>query len=398
MSRTEGLDQAVPPVRWLHAGRVRAWSAIFLVVAGVLFGLLTLQMNGVILPVGPASIDFVSFYAAGKLVLAGTPALAYDQAAHYVAEQQATAPGVPYVFFFYPPMFLLICAAFATLPYLLAWAVFQGVTLALFLGVMRRIVDQPGRGWMLPVLAFPATLWTIGQGQCAFLTGALLGGATLLADRRPVGAGMLVGALCFKPHLGLLTPVALAFGRRWAAFAAAVAMVLGFMLLSVAVLGAETWWAYLQAMAGADAVYTSGRINFAGFVSLFGAARLLGLGVGVAYLVQAIGALAAAAAVAWVWRSPASTQAGRAAVLLSATLVALPLALYYDQMFAVVAVGWLLRGRGPSRLSGWEAAILVACYPLALVAPIIAIAKGVSLGVLVSLAVAAISLRQRNQG
>ncbi|MGI4952831.1 MAG: hypothetical protein ACRYGM_13605, partial [Janthinobacterium lividum] len=44
----------------------------------------------------PISIDFVSFYAAGALANAGTPALAYDQAAHRLAEAAATAPGGNY--------------------------------------------------------------------------------------------------------------------------------------------------------------------------------------------------------------------------------------------------------------------------------------------------------------
>jgi hypothetical protein len=68
--------------------------------------------HGLIVPLaGPTSTDFVSFYAAGALADAGTPELAYDQAAHDAAEQRATAAGVEYRFFYYPPVFLLLCAA-----------------------------------------------------------------------------------------------------------------------------------------------------------------------------------------------------------------------------------------------------------------------------------------------
>src|ERR1700739_2506272 len=52
----------------------------------------------------PVSTDFVSFYAAGILTAAGTPALVYQQAIHYLAEQAATEPGVTYNFFYYPPI------------------------------------------------------------------------------------------------------------------------------------------------------------------------------------------------------------------------------------------------------------------------------------------------------
>ena len=50
-----------------------------------------------------------------------------------------------------------------------------------------------------------------------------VGGGLLLLDRRPVLAGILFGALCYKPHFGMLIPVALAASGRWRAFGAAAA-------------------------------------------------------------------------------------------------------------------------------------------------------------------------------
>jgi alpha-1,2-mannosyltransferase len=47
-------------------------------------------------------------------------------------------------------------------------------------------------------LAFPAVFWTLGLGQNAFLTATLFGGFTLLLDRRPIAAGILLGLLCYK--------------------------------------------------------------------------------------------------------------------------------------------------------------------------------------------------------
>ena len=67
--------------------------------------------HGWIVPLDkPTTTDFVSFYAAGKLADAGTPALAYDQAAHLAAEEAITAPGIRYQYFNYPPVFLMRCA------------------------------------------------------------------------------------------------------------------------------------------------------------------------------------------------------------------------------------------------------------------------------------------------
>ena len=44
---------------------------------------------------------------------------------------------------------------------------------------------------------------------------------SLLIDTRPRLAGLLLGLLCYKPHLALLAPVALVAGGHWRTFAAA---------------------------------------------------------------------------------------------------------------------------------------------------------------------------------
>jgi len=165
----------------------------------------------------PASTDFVSFYAAGALADAGTPQLAYNEAQHHAAEERATEPGIDYNFFYYPPIFILICAALARLPYLAAFLFFQITTLAAYLLVARAILNERDWAMLLPVVAFPPILWNFGFGQNAFLTAALFGAATLYIDRRPVVAGLLFGALCYKPQFGLLIPVALAAGGHWRA-------------------------------------------------------------------------------------------------------------------------------------------------------------------------------------
>src|SRR5690349_12479889 len=61
----------------------------------------------------PTTTDFAGFYAAGSLADAGHPALAYNDAAHRAAEEQATEPGINYQYFHYPPVYLFICAALA---------------------------------------------------------------------------------------------------------------------------------------------------------------------------------------------------------------------------------------------------------------------------------------------
>jgi hypothetical protein len=348
----------------LDADRVVAYCRILIIaeLAGFLF--LIAGTHGLIVPLsGHPSTDFVSFYAAGALADAGTPELAYDQAAHQAAEERATARGVEYRFFYYPPVFLVLCTVLARLPYLPAFVAFEAVTFALFLTIMRRILAQRGRSFLVPVLAFPAVYWTLGLGQNSFLTAALFGAGTLWVDRRPILAGLCFGALCYKPHFGLLVPVALIAGRHWRAAGAAFLSAVALCCLSLVLFGAETWHSFLAAAAASHAAYESGRITFGGFASPLGAILLLGGTSVAAYAAQAAATLAAALLVAVIWRRGLALPV-RTAALAAATLVAIPVVLVYDLMLAAVAAAWLIRDK--QGVEPWEKVLLAALFALCL--------------------------------
>jgi alpha-1,2-mannosyltransferase len=377
----------------LDRRRLIAYCAILLSieVGGFLF--LVAGTHGLIVPLdSPTSTDFVSFYAAGSLADAGTPELAYGQAAHHAAEERATAPGVEYRFFYYPPVFLLLCALLARIPYLVAFLVFEAATLAFYLIVMRGILDERGFAALLPVLAFPAVFWTLGLGQNAFLTAALFGAGTLYIDRRPIAAGLLFGALCYKPHFGLLVPVALAAGGHWRAFAAAFAAAAALCSFSLMLFGWATWSGFFAVAVASHATYESGRVAFGGLVSPFGAVLLLGGNSVTAYAVQTGATLSAGLLVGFVWRSGLALPI-RAATLAAATLVAIPVILIYDLALAGVAVAWLARARGENGLPVWEKVALAGSFLLLLdprdiaeasnlpIAPLLALTLIVAVGV-----------------
>jgi alpha-1,2-mannosyltransferase len=372
----------------LDRRRVITLCAILLAIelGGFLF--LVAGTHGWIVPLAePTSTDFVSFYAAGSLADAGTPELAYDQPAHQAAEERATEPGIQYRFFYYPPIFLLVCAGLARLPYLEAFLVFEAASLALYLIVTRRILQETGWAALLPLLAFPAVLWTLGLGQNSFLTAALFGAGLLSIDRRPILAGFLFGALCYKPHFGVLVPVALIAGRHWRALAAAVLSVAALCALSLILFGWGTWHDFLADAALSHTTYESGKVSFGGFVTPFGAVLSLGGTASAAYAVQAAATLVAGLLVAHVWRS-GRPLAIRAATLAAATLVAIPVALVYDLMLAAVAAAWLTRDEGG--LSTWETTTMAVLIILALDPRDIAEAWHVPVAPFVALAVFAL--------
>src|SRR5712692_8546071 len=142
--------------KWLDRGLIRVAAAALLAIELAVSAFMVAGTHGWIVPLAkPTGTDFVSFYAAGALANAGTPELAYNMAAHAAAEEAATEPGVPYQFFNYPPVFLLLCGPLARLPYLAAFAVFEAATLALYLLVACRILDDRSGAALLVLVAFP---------------------------------------------------------------------------------------------------------------------------------------------------------------------------------------------------------------------------------------------------
>lgn len=379
---------------WLTRDRVVACGQVLLIVEIALLLFIAMWQHGLVIDLDQTtSSDFVSFYAAGKLSLAGTPALAYDQAAHYMAQEAATVPGAPYQFFFYPPIFLIVCEALAWLPYMLAYAVFQVITLGPFIFAMRAVMRERGVAWIYPLLAFPAVFWNVGLGQNAFLTGSLFAAFSLNVHRRPVLAGVLLGLLAYKPHFGLLAPIALIAGGHWRTFGAAALTVVALIVLSGTMYGWPTWVAYLSAFAGSNDVYGAGRIDYAGMVTLFGAARLLGFGTWPAYTLQAVMALMMAGLVWLTWWRGLS-QPLRMATLLTATMLAVPMALLYDKMTVLVAIGWLLREAKGEGFLTWEKLVLAAVYPMSLLTWNLGTAWHLPLGPMVLMAVLLLCLRR----
>lgn len=359
------LKRALRDSHWLIRARVRAYATIVLAVEVAALLILAARTYDVFLPIDPpTSLDYMSFYAAGTLADRGTPALAYNEKIHEQTEKQIYGdPRIPYFGYYYPPVFGLVCGALAALPFTLSYLLFMLITGAAYFWVLRGTIRDPVL--IVALVSFPAAFLTVALGQNSFLTTALFGGALLVLDRRPILAGVMFGALCYKPHFLLLVPVALLAGRYWLTIAAAAVTSLALAGLSLAAFGVATWQAWLTNTLLAQSVFETGRVGFYHLVSLFGAVRLVGGGTTLAMAVQAVALLIAAAAVAVVWYRRAD-MAIRAATLIAATLVALPVILFYDLLPATIAIAWLIRDARRHFYLPWEKTILCAMWPVAL--------------------------------
>ena len=364
---------------WLPAARLRRLGLALFLLESLVFLIIALTTYGIFGPMQtPSSTDFISFYAAGDLANLGLAPLVYNQDIHQSAVREIFGdPALPYYYFFYPPVFLLLCQGLARLPYLVSFGVWVTGTTALGYGAIRKIL--PDRRHFLLFASFPCLFWTVGLGQNALLTAGLLGGATLALDRRPALGGGLLALIAYKPHFLLLVPVALVCGRRWralAGFTATLALLAGAVTLAY---GPGIWTAFLSHADETRRVFEYGRVPFTGPVSSFAAVRVLGGTVVLAYGVQAVAALAAAGIVGWLWasdRPPALRFAGLAAGLPFAA----PVVLFYDLMPLAIAITWLLVEIRRTGLRSWEKTGFVAVWLISGLAMPIAYLAHVPLG------------------
>jgi hypothetical protein len=310
---------------------------------------------------GGVPSDFVNVWAAGRLVLAGHPAAAYDWPAHKLVEEAAIGhPFAGYFGWHYPPTFLFVAAALSLLSYAAAYAVWVFGTFPAYLAAIRAIVGD--RIGYLLAAAFPAVLGNFIVGQNGFLTAGLVGGALILMERRPVLAGVLLGLLTYKPHLGLLFPIALVAGGYWRTLTTAAIVALLMAAASWLAFGSDAWQAFFANIGHTSQAFLSeGWADWSKLQTAFGLTRTLGGSEALAWTVQAAVALTAAGAIAMLWRSGAA-YAIKAAALGAASMLATPYLYTYDLVVLAVPLAFLFRlGRARGFLPHEMAGIGVAC-------------------------------------
>jgi len=332
---------------------------------------------------GGVPSDFVNVWAAGKLVLEGHPAAAYDWPTHKAME--VVALGHPFDGYFgwhYPPAFLFAAAMLALMPYAAAYVLWTFGTFPAYLAAVRAIIGE--RAGYLLAAAFPAVLCNFVVGQNGFLSAGLLGGALVAMQRRPLLAGVLLGLLTYKPHLGILIPIALVAGGYWrvACTAGSVAMLMA--LASWTAFGTGTWAAFVGNIGHTSQAFLSdGWADWSKLQTTFGLVRTLGGTEPLAWSVQAAVALIAAGAVAALWRSEAPYEI-KAAALGIAALLATPYLYTYDLVVLVVPLAFLFRlGRARGFLAHELAAIGLACL-LVLIFPFVQAPVGLAAILLVA--------------
>lgn len=369
---------AVPPPRVQRPGKPSRFAffvvrigGIFALVAFLSFAVMWVQWQNAAIGFSTVSGDFVSFWTAGQLALQGRAADAYSEVPHFFAQLALHKdPEWGYLAFFYPPYFLLLCAALALLPYFPALCLWLVATCAGYAAALRAMVPKGLReresAWVL-FLGYPAVMVNAGFGQNGFLSTALLGGAAVWLDRQPVLAGICIGCLSYKPQLGIVVPLALAVAGRWRCFAAAAATVLVLAAAATLAFGTGIWPIFLADMAEAQhnwmEAYNPLYLRY--WITVFGTVRLHDGALALAYVLQTlVSAAAMFMLVRALWSRPPSVRSGKAEIAAMAACIPFcsPFMLEYDLVILAVPMIWLLSEGLRDGFRRGEAIALVFAY------------------------------------
>src|ERR1700704_1813984 len=286
--------------------------------------------------------DFVNVWSAGKLVLDGHPALAYDW--DIQKQVQVAVLGQSYQGNFawhYPPPFLFVAGLLAHFPYAVAFIGWAAVSLVPYLAVMRAIVGRPFG--LLLAAAFPVVLTNTLVGQNGFLTAGLIGGTLYLMPMRPVLSGICLGLLSYKPQYGLLFPLVLIAASQWTVFFTAAIVAIAMAAASWLAFGTESWQAFFHWMPMfSQAFLTEGKATWWKLQSLFSLVRYLGGTEALAWGFQWVLTASVAVVLVLIWRSRVPYTL-KAAALAVGTLLTTPYLFMYDIMVLAVPVAFLIR-------------------------------------------------------
>jgi alpha-1,2-mannosyltransferase len=338
--------------------------------------------------------DFISFYAAAHVARAGEPAAAYDFPRHHEVEREIIGAPIRFAPWLYPPTFLMIVLPLAFFGYGTALALWLGAQLVGFLGLFRRLIPHPLAP--LSVLLFPATTESFFAGQNGIFSALLLTGGLCHLDRRPLLAGLFFGTLSYKPQMAVAAYAALLFGGYFRALAAACVTAGCLATASALIFGLAPWLAFLQQLDVAREGLESGKFAWDELVTVFAAARLLGLSVTTAWLLQAAAATGAFAAIAYVWRRHGSL-AWRGSILAAAIPLTTPYGFFYDLVPLVLPLTWLLIAGRSTGFRRGEIAVVAMAWIVAAMGFVLASAWHLLVTPIVLILVALVVLRRARE-
>jgi arabinofuranan 3-O-arabinosyltransferase len=366
--------------RWLTRERALRWGVGFVLLSFILVTLHIIGRTAAGLTNRAGEHlggDFINYWLGAQFADNGKAALAYDFEYFDAFQRLLIGPLAEFKMYVYPPSAMLLSWPLAKLPFLAALIAWTATGMAFCLWSLSRLF-----GWAIAGLATigaPSAALNVMTGQNGYFTAGLLGTGLMVLDRRPLLAGMLFGLLSFKPHLGVLLPVALIAGGYWRAIITAAATGVLLFAISLALLGADAWAAFVHQLILQRGVMEIGVWGWHRMPTVFVAMRIAGAGIALSYAAQIISGVSAAAIVALVWRTNCPSEI-KAAIVVVATFLVTPYAQDYDMVVLIFAAFWLLDQARAGGFLPWEKIALVMLLLLPLAAMPLAKWAGMQIG------------------
>lgn len=300
--------------------------------------------------------DYEDFYVVGRLYREGDILAAYRND-YLMAAQKRFTGAQTFMPWAYPPQITALVPLLPKLGLGLSYLLFAGGTLALFFAVLSRFGANHAGAGLLAV--FPALVLNARLGQNGFLTAALIGLFLLVFRKRNDAAGIPLGLMVIKPHLGVAIGLLALLDRRWKVLAIAIAVVVITSLGATLVLGVGVWPAFFGGVGDAGGYLRAGLYPLYRMSSVYAGVRSFDLPADSAFVVHIAVALVVLVLVtaAFLRRWPANRLMALAAV---ATVFISPYNYDYDYAVLAIAVSLVL----PELLDRIRFAELAAFYAL----------------------------------
>lgn len=343
--------------------RIRLYGASIAVTYAALLAWEVFRGRSVLDPAGrPACIDFCSFWISGNFATSSDPSRVYDYSLFSAAQLTLVGPlhsNFPPYHYWYPPTFLFFTYALGLMPYLTAFAVWNIVTLLLYMAAVYAII--PRWAALLAALTPIAVAENLLLGQSALLTAAFIGLSLAFMERRPWASGIFIGLLTYRPHFGIVFPFVLLASRNWRTFATATAASVTLGAAAAIVFGYQGWPSFVATLLALNSSLNLDPGLELTLQSVYGLLHWAGAGAGIAWTLHLVAAAAVMLTVCVVWAQP-NPHALKAATLCIGALAVTPYVQLYDLCVLSIAVAFLVSdGLSRGFLAGERAALLV-CF------------------------------------
>ena len=286
-------------------------------------------------------VDYIPFWAAGKLAYTGQSAVVYNLEIIKQTERVVIPTLQNYLPWLNPPTFLVVMNVLGAFEFATSFGIWTVLTTFFYLITAWCLF--PNRYTFLCAAFFPPFIFSFLIGQTGALTASLTIIALLNCEKRPFMAGILIGLLAIKPQTAVLIPVAFVASRNWKAFISATCSTFIFIVMTIVLYGTEIWHSFYINTLRHNNIILSKTYNDYYLQSLYGFFQYLELNTDIALIIQGIFAVISVAIVYICWSCKWLALNNKITVLVVCTLMLQSYTVIYDFTVLYFAIILLIK-------------------------------------------------------